>query len=313
MTKVLTGIKVSAPATVANLNCGTDSLAIALKSPADEIIIYKFGPAGIRIRSISGDKKKLSTKIVENTAGLAALSVWRFLVEKHGVDSDIGIELEIRKKIPVDSGLGSNEALAVAGGMAVNEFFGGLLTKRELLPLLAAAEYGVLGAVSLPCLAASLLGSCMLVRDADSCDIHRITLPRGLYFAMISPQVNIIEQIPAQVSIQAATKQAGNLAALILGFNNTDFNLISRAMEDSIMEHHISGSIPYFEELKTVAKIYGALSFGIADKGPTLFAFCNSSVKAEESLSAMESIYSSNKIKYNAWFSAVNMEGAELS
>jgi hypothetical protein len=27
----------------------------------------------------------------------------------------------------------------------------------------------------------------------------------------------------------------------------------------------------------------------------------------------MESLYSSNKIKYTAWVSAVNMEGAELS
>lgn len=312
MTKIQTGIKVSAPATIAHLNCGANNIAIALQSPADEIVIYKHGQAGIRIRSISGDKKKLSTDIDKNTAGLAALSVWRYLVENHGVDASIGIELEIRKKISTDSGLGSNEALAVAGAMAVNEFFGGPLTKRELLPLVVAAEYGVLGEVSLPCLAASLLGSCMLARDVESCDVHRIPLPRGLFFTLLTPHIEFSAETPTHIPFNAASQQAGNLAALILALYNTDFNLMSRAMQDLWVTPHNLGNIPYFEEMKAAALTSGALAFGIAGNGPTVFAFCNSSVKADACLVKMQEIYQQNKLKHSAWVSAINMEGGEL-
>jgi len=312
MIKILTGIKVSAPATIGHLNCGIDNIAIALQNLADEIIIYKHGQAGVRIRSISGDKKKLSTAIEKNTAGLAALSVWRYLVENHAADASIGIELEIRKKIPVDSGLGSNEALAVAGAMAVNEFFGGPLTKRELLPLLVAAEYGVFGEVSLACLAASLLGSCMLARDIESCDVHRVPLPRGLFFTLLTPHIEFWAENPTHISFQAATKQAGNLAALILALYNTDFNLISRAMQDLWVAPHNSGNIPFFEELKEAAVSSGALAFGMAGNGPTVFALCNSSVKADVCFIKMQEIYQQNKLKHNVWVSAVNMGGGEL-
>jgi homoserine kinase len=208
--------------------------------------------------------------------------------------------------------LGSNEALAVAGAMAVNEFFGGPLTKRELLPLIKTANCSIYDKVSLAALSASLLGSCMLVRDEESIDIQRVSIPRGLYFAVLVPNIQTEGIYPELVSVQNSIKQSANLSAFILGLNNTDFNLIGRSMHDFIIEPHFSNSIPFYKEMKAASIDLGALGFGLSGTGSAVYAFCNSSVKAEACLELMKEFYVKNKIRCSAWISAVNMEGAEL-
>ena len=90
------GIKVFAPATVANMACGFDILGFALEKPGDEVIARFSETPGLRITSITGTKgKKLPYEIQKNTAGYAA---WRLL--EHLGETERGIELEIRKKMP---------------------------------------------------------------------------------------------------------------------------------------------------------------------------------------------------------------------
>ncbi|HHB52112.1 MAG TPA: homoserine kinase, partial [Saprospiraceae bacterium] len=113
--KINSGIKVFAPATVANLACGFDTIGLALNKPGDEIIARSSNTPGIRISKITGGKN-LPYDVHKNTAGLAAQKV---LEAFDG--TRIGIELEIHKKMPFGSGLGSSAASAVAGAMAVNE------------------------------------------------------------------------------------------------------------------------------------------------------------------------------------------------
>jgi hypothetical protein len=76
-----------------------------------------------------------------NTAGVAALDLLRHL----GM-SDRGIEMEIHKKMPFGSGLGSSAASAVAGAFAVNCLIGEPLTKQQLLPFAMAGEASADGA-----------------------------------------------------------------------------------------------------------------------------------------------------------------------
>ena len=71
----------------------------------------------------------------KNTAGVAALELL-----KHLGMSDRGIELEIHKKMPFGSGLGSSAASAVAGAYAVNKLLGEPLGKQELLPFAMQGE-----------------------------------------------------------------------------------------------------------------------------------------------------------------------------
>ena len=64
-------INVFAPATVANLGCGFDSMGLAIDLPGDLITIEKNKEKRLFIRKIIGDNGKLSTDPARNTATVA--------------------------------------------------------------------------------------------------------------------------------------------------------------------------------------------------------------------------------------------------
>ena len=102
-------VRVFAPATVANVACGYDVLGIAIEAPGDEVVARWTDEPGLHIAKITGDDGKLPLEVEQNTAGVAALDLL-----KHLGRTDVGIELEIHKKMPFGSGLGSSAASAVA-------------------------------------------------------------------------------------------------------------------------------------------------------------------------------------------------------
>ena len=130
-----TGLKIFAPATVANVAIGYDILGFALNEPGDEIIIKDGKQKGIVISSITGAQNKLSYDINKNCATVAAMKVLEHLGE-----ADRPIDIELRKKMGLGTGMGSSAASAVAGAMAVNEWLDCPLTKRELLPFAVLGE-----------------------------------------------------------------------------------------------------------------------------------------------------------------------------
>jgi len=118
-------VRVFAPATVANVAVGYDILGFAIDRPGDEIIARQSDIPGLRITKINGTKKKLPMEADKNTASFGALK----LLEDLGLQNE-GIELEIYKKMPFGSGMGSSAASAAAGVLAVNELLGRPLEKR---------------------------------------------------------------------------------------------------------------------------------------------------------------------------------------
>ena len=98
-------------------------------------------------------KRKLPFEVEKNTAGYAALKLLEHLGEEGR-----GIEMEIHKKMPFGSGLGSSAASSVAGVMAINELMKRPLTKRELLPFAVLGEQIADGSYHADNVAPSLIG-----------------------------------------------------------------------------------------------------------------------------------------------------------
>src|SRR5690625_7780046 len=109
-------VRAFAPATVANVACGFDVLGFAIHGPGDLVTAVRTTEPGIRIASIRGDGGQLPLEVSRNTAGLAASALIKALKEPPG----FGIALEIEKKMPLGSGLGSSEASSVHAGVSVN-------------------------------------------------------------------------------------------------------------------------------------------------------------------------------------------------
>ena len=179
------GIKVFAPATIANIAVGYDIIGLALDSPGDEIIArpsdrYK----GVYISEILNDGGKLPRDPAKNTASVAGQAV----LDAIG-DPQMGIEMEIHKKMPIGSGLGSSAASAVAGAYAVNELAGRPFTKKQLLPLAVKGEQSADKAFHADNVAPCLFGGIILVRNDKSLLYRRLPSPRGLFVTLLQHNI----------------------------------------------------------------------------------------------------------------------------
>ncbi|MDB4330894.1 homoserine kinase, partial [Akkermansiaceae bacterium] len=243
-------VRVFAPATVANVACGYDVLGFAIDAPGDEVIARHSDEPGLRITKITGDDGKLPLEAEKNTAGVAALDLL-----KHLGMLDRGIELEIHKKMPFGSGLGSSAASAVAGAYAVNCLIGEPLTKKQLLPFAMTGEASADGAWHADNVGPCLLGGIVFIRDNQELDIANLPVPKNLWAAVVHPDIEILTKVargilPTEVPLENVTQQIGNLGGLICGLIQEDYGLISRSVHDVIAEPRRQKLIPEFYKAK---------------------------------------------------------------
>ena len=306
------GVKVFAPATVANLAVGYDSLGLCLDGPGDEIVASYTDRPGLHIKEITGAKGKLPLDPELNTAGKAALA----LLADHG-PVEQGISLSIRKKMPFGSGLGSSSASAVAGAMAVNELLRRPYTKRELLPFAMAGEQVADGAWHADNVAPSLLGGIVLVRDNDTLDVHRLIMPNGLRVCVIHPHIQVMTRdsraaLSDSIPLQQMVRQQANLGGFIVGLYRNDLELVGRSLRDVTIEPQRAHLIPEFYELQTAALAEGALGCSISGAGPSVFALCANELVAQKAGDAMEAVLKAARVRCTVYQSGINVEGAKV-
>ncbi|MFK7926174.1 MAG: homoserine kinase [Bacteroidia bacterium] len=303
-------VHVFAPASVANVACGFDTLGFAIQRPGDDIVVRFGDKPGLTIKSITGDEGKLPLEPEKNTAGVAALA----LIKHLGVVQ--GIEMDIHKGIPIGSGLGSSACSAVAGALAINELMGRPLSKQELLPFAlkgeALASGGAIHADNVgPC----LLGGMVLVRSNHDLDTVNIPTPTDLHAAVVLPDLEILTVkarniLRKEIPMKDATIQWGNLGGMIAGLMQSDYGLISRSCQDVIAEPYRSQLIPGFYQVKQAALNAGALGCSISGAGPAIFALCKGDEVAFQVAIAMQQAFLDNDIQSERFVSTVNTHGA---
>jgi homoserine kinase len=106
-----------APASIGNVGVGFDMLGLALSGVGDRVIARRTQGDSVsvaEVRGLGGEiHPYLSTNADENTASIAAQALWTV----HGDGG--GVELKVHKGVPLQSGMGSSAASAVAGVVAV--------------------------------------------------------------------------------------------------------------------------------------------------------------------------------------------------
>ncbi|HUH32521.1 MAG TPA: homoserine kinase, partial [Daejeonella sp.] len=239
-------IRVFAPATVANVVCGYDILGFAVDNPGDEVIMRLSDKPGIRINKIQGDDGRLPLDPAKNTV---AVSVQHYL-QTIGKPA-AGIEIELHKKMPIGSGLGSSSASTVAGLYAVNQLFANKLSLTELLPFAMKGEEIACGTGHADNVAPALFGGFVLIRSYEPLDIIRLPYPPDLHCAIVFPEVDVPTRdarqlIRSRVLLKDAVTQWGNIAGLVSGLFMQDIDLIGRSMHDIIIEPARAMLIPGF-------------------------------------------------------------------
>jgi homoserine kinase len=305
-------VRVFAPATVANVGCGFDVLGFAINAPGDEVVARHSEKPGLRITKITGDNGKLPKIPEKNTAGVAALDLLRHL----GM-SDRGIELEIHKKMPFGSGLGSSAASAVAGVYAVNKLIGEPLAKQQLLPFAMQGEASADGAWHADNVGPCLLGGIVFVRSNQELDIAQLPVPENLWAAVVHPDIEILtkvarEILPTNIPMVNATQQIGNLGGLICGLIQEDYAMIGRSIHDVIAEPRRQKLIPEFYNAKRAAMSSGALGFSISGAGPSVFALCEGEQIAQRAGKAISEVFNKINLENQCYVSPVNKKGVHV-
>lgn len=305
-------VRVFAPATVANVACGFDVLGFAINAPGDEVVARHSEKPGLRITKITGDDGKLPKIPEKNTAGVAALDLLRHL----GM-SDRGIELEIHKKMPFGSGLGSSAASAVAGVYAVNKLIGEPLAKQQLLPFAMQGEASADGAWHADNVGPCLLGGIVFVRSNQELGIAQLPVPENLWAAVVHPDIEILtkvarEILPTNIPMVNATQQIGNLGGLICGLIQEDYAMIGRSIHDVIAEPRRQKLIPEFYNAKRAAMSNGALGFSISGAGPSVFALCEGEQIAQRVGKAISEVFSKINLENQCYVSPVNKKGVHV-
>lgn len=283
----MTSVTAFAPATVSNVACGFDVLGFALDEPGDEVTAT-LTPAGVQIAAIEGDGGRLPREAARNTAGVAALALLTKLGDPRGVS------LTIRKGLPLSSGLGGSAASAAAAVVAVNALLGAKASRDTLIQCALEGERLGAGSAHADNIAPAICGGFVLVRRASPPDIITLPVPAGLTAVVVHPDLEI-ETAKARallgdtVPLCDAVRQWANLGAFVHAVHTSDFDLLSRSLEDTIAEPRRAPLVPGLALIKRAAADAGALGCSLSGSGPSLFALCRGDEIARRVADAMTS------------------------
>jgi homoserine kinase len=304
----MSSVTVRAPATVSNVVCGFDCLGFALTEPFDEVTVSLRSQPGISIEpdAIFG----LPTDPTENVAGVALAAFAR------AAGYDGGFEVTIRKGIKPGSGIGSSAASSCGAVFAANILLDQRFAPDELIGIAMSGEERASGSKHADNVAPCIMGGFVLVRSADPLDVVRLEHP-PLWAALLHPQIEIRTaearaMLPTQVPLADAVRNWSNLGAFVAALASGDLELLSRSMEDCIIEPARKRLIPGFDKVVAAARSAGTIGAGISGSGPSMFALCASEYDAHRTVAAMLEAFGESNIEVNTYLSPIDPEGVRI-
>ena len=302
-------IELFAPASVANVSCGFDVLGFCLDPIGDIMRISKTTTPGVSIGKIAG--QDLPTDPLQNVASVAGLA----LLKEY--PSEFGFQIDIDKKIKPGSGIGSSAASAAGAVFGINELLGAPYSKKELIRFAMEGEAIASGAAHADNLAPVLLGGFTLVRSNKTLDVIKLPNPKELVATIIHPKIELKTLhsraiLKTTIPLNKAIEQWGNLGALVSALYTEDYELLSRSIQDKVIEPYRAMLIPKFEETRQAALNAGALGSGISGSGTSIFALSKGIQVAKKVGLEMEAIYKDLDLDYQLHLSKINTDGIKV-
>jgi len=284
-------VKIKAPSSTANLGPGFDVFGLALDALYDEVVLTK---KGNNITIVSSDDIPLSPS--KNTAGLVVAAIKKKFKIKDG------IEINIKKNVPVGFGMGSSAASAAACAIGMNQLYNLKLSNSELVEFAGIGEKASAGTIHYDNVAASALGGFVMVKT-NPLQIIKIEPPKDLVLCVVVPQLKVPAKktkvsrgtIPKKVSLSHMIKNISNASRIVAGFSEKDSKLIGSSVQDVIVEPARKHMIPGFDKVKNNALAAGAYGVTISGAGPSVIAFTDKKHDAKKISNAMKRGFKSAK------------------
>ena len=254
-------IKVSVPATSANIGSGFDALGLA-------VTLYN------TVTFEESDHLDISaadgTRIPRGETNLVYRSA-KGLFDKVGKTMP-PLKLVQTNAIPMARGLGSSSACIIAGLLGANRMLGDVLNTQELLTLATSIE-GHPDNVA----PAMLGGFVTSVYDEGQVYSVKKNIDEQLAFAAFVPDFRLLTSkaraaLPDMVSHKDAVYNLSRAALATAAFCDGDYSLLGVATKDSLHQKYRLPLIDGGDEMFELAQDLGALAVYISGAGPTIMA-----------------------------------------
>lgn len=251
-------IKITVPATSANLGPGFDTMGLALNIFNN---FYVEKSDSLIIENVPEEFKNRKNLFVE---------AYDITLATKNKKADVYVKFETA--IPLSRGLGSSSSLVVAGVLAANHLHNLNLSIQEMLNICNDIE-GHPDNVA-PCL---LGGFVSTVVDKNIPYSKKIEIDKKFFFTAMIPDFEVKTAdaraaMPKQIAVKDAVYSLSRAISLCFALKDGDEERVKVSFDDKIHEPYRRPLISDYEELKKEVLNKGALAFLISGSGSTCLA-----------------------------------------
>ncbi len=258
-------IRISTPASSANLGAGFDALGLALTLYNR---VWMEEADGCRIEALD------QTPIPTDESNMIYATA-KLLYERCGHPFR-GLRILQENNIPMTRGLGSSSACLVAGLLGANTLMGSPLAKDDLCDLAAELEGHPDN------IAPALLGG-LVTAVMDGGRVHTVSVPvsRRIRFAVFIPDFELKTEVargllPAQVTRQDAVYNLSRAALMTASLFSGSLHNLRVAAQDRLHQSYRFPLIPGAEQVFYTAYALDAYAVFISGAGPSILAIIDS-------------------------------------
>ena len=287
-------IEVYAPASIGNFAVGFDALGAAL-APIDGTLLGDV----VAVTAATTDEFVCSGEYAHKLPSDASENLaYQCLVHfrEHVAPTMPSVKLELKKNLPIGSGLGSSACSVVATFAALDKFAGTQLSQVQLIELMADFEAIVSGGRHYDNITPCYLGGLQLTGDLIPNKSIALPVDESWYYVAAFPGFSLNTAkarsvLPKQLSMHASVEFAQRLSAFSTLLLTSRFDEALSIMSDEIAEPHRAPLIKGFSEAKAALPALGAEIVSISGAGPTLFTVCKTLEAAQQCAQWLEQNY----------------------
>ena len=262
-------IKITVPATSANLGIGYDTLGMAVS------LYSHFTFERADKLTITGCPEEFQNENnLVYVSFVDALAAWD--------EPALPVAIDIQTDVPVARGLGSSSTCVVAGIMAAAALTGHTVDRAELVRIATEVEGhpdnvapAILGGAVCSFTPTDSLPQCLRYEVSDKLRFITVIPPYEVHTSEAR------KVVPQEIPLSTAVWQMGRIAGMTRGLETGDLDLIAAANDDRIQEPYRRRLIPDYNAVRDTCLNGGAKTIWISGSGSTLMAVTDDTIVAK--------------------------------
>ncbi len=296
------GLRLTLPATSANLGPAFDAAALAL----DLYIKVDARPAADFSITATGRDREICQAIENHLI----LTTYREVLEAEG-ESAVPLALRIDNDIPIGKGCGSSAAARLAGIALANHFGRLRWSDAHIVGEASGREHHPDNA------SACWWGGLTVARMSGDAEAQVACVrPKGKWPLLLAiPEQSLATEkaravLPAQYSRADAVVNIQNSMLLLIGLTQGRHDLLSAALEDRIHQPYRAPLCPLLPCLQQLAGKNGILGVALSGAGPSVLAFLDPEVSAQMTRELVSAHLSRQRLSAELLLTSIARRGA---